>query len=788
MVRMDTNRPQQKMKKVEKTIELGGRKLTLSTGELAGQASGAVLATYGETVVLATVVGAPLQQDLGYFPLSVEYQERLYAGGRIKGSRWVKREGRPTDDEILAGRLIDRSIRPLFSEAYKKEVQVVVVALSVDMENDPKVLGSVAASAALAISEIPWSGPVGTIQVGLKDGKYQTNPLASDMENSDLDLVVSSTKDAVVMIEAGAKEVEEKVILGAIDHAKSEADVLNKVIVEMASEVGIKKEVLVGKKEDKALKAKIAKELKPHLSNLVKASASHERNSGKEIKDALIEKFNEVDPKVILNLFESIFKSEMRATILSGTRADGRAHTDIRSLSSRVGVLPRTHGSTIFNRGETQALSVTTLGSPSLHQLIETAEGEETKRYIHHYSFPPYCVGEAGKMFGPKRREIGHGALAERALLPVIPDESVFPYTIMVVSEIMSSNGSSSMASTCGSTLALMDAGVPLTSPVSGIAMGLVVKSDKEYAILSDIMGVEDHYGDMDFKITGTKKGITALQLDVKTLNLTPKLLKEAVNQAKEGRAYILASMLKTIKEPRKKLSEFAPKIKSITIPMEKIGELIGPGGKNIKKIMADTGTQVDVEDDGVVSITGIDESRVDEALAQVEAVTKDAVVGEIYDGEVVRIQPFGAFVNILPGKDGLVHVSDMADEFVDDPNTIVKIGDKVKVRVLKVDEMGKIGLSLRMDPSKDKKEGERGGRSGSGRGGGSRGGYQPRSRQPFSRNRNDNRSGGRPSGSRSSGPHFPTSRYMSDINSNPRNSSRNNSRSNSSGNRDYGR
>lgn len=758
---------------IEKKIELGGRELTLSTGELAGQASGAVLATYGETVVLATVVGAPMKQDLGYFPLSVEYQERLYAGGRIKGSRWVKRGGRPTDDEVLAGRLIDRSIRPLFPKEYKgHEVQVVVVALSVDMENDPKILGSIAASAALAISPVPWEGPVGTIQVGMKDGKFVTNQIDSDKQESDLDLVVSSTKKAVVMIEAGAKEVSEEDVLGGIDHAKKEADALITAITELAKEVGNKKEVVLEEKENVSLKTKIEKELKTQLEKIIKAKASHESESDKEIKDALVAKFVDDDPKLIMDIYEEVLQAKMRDVILSGTRVDGRKHTDIRPLSSRVGVLPRTHGSAIFNRGETQALSVTTLGSPSLEQLIETAEGEETKRYIHHYSFPPYCVGEAGRMFGPNRREIGHGALAERALLPVIPEESLFPYTIMVVSEIMSSNGSSSMASTCGSTLSLMDAGVPLTSPVSGIAMGLVIKNDKEYAILSDIMGAEDHYGDMDFKVTGTKKGITAMQLDVKSLNLTPKLLKEAIMQAKVGRALILTSMLKTLKEPRKDLSQFAPKIKSITIPVDKIGELIGPGGKNIKKIMADTGTQIDVDDNGIVSITGVDEEKVDEAYQAVEAVTKEATVGEIYDGEVVRIQPFGAFVNILPGKDGLVHVSDMAEGFVDDPNTIVKIGDKVKVRVLKVDDMGKIGLSMRMDPSKDKPKDDR--RSNGGRSsGGSRGGYSRDSRsssggrRPFRRDLSQRSSGGR-----SSGPHFPTSRYFAENNSSSKGSS----------------
>jgi len=755
------------MKKIEKKIKLGGRDLILSTGELAGQASGAVLARYGDTVVLATVVASPLKQDLGYFPLSVEYQERLYAGGRIKGSRWVKREGKPTDEEILTARLIDRSIRPLFPKDYdNREVQLIVTALSVDMENDPKILGTIAASAALAISPIPWNGPVGTVRVGLKDGKYFTNPLDSEMDFSELDLIVSSTDSAVVMIEAGAKEVPEDGVLGGIEYAQGEAKIINKALTEFAKEVGNKKEAVKSVKYNESLKKKIEQILKPQLENIIKSMSHHEGEGDRDLKESLVASFPDDNPKEILAIYDKLFKAEIRKMILSGSRPDGRKNTDIRPLSSTVGVLPRTHGSALFNRGETQVMTVVTLGSPSMEQLIETAEGEESKRYIHHYSFPPFSVGETGRIGSPNRREIGHGALAERALEPVIPHESVFPYTIRVVSEVMSSNGSTSMASTCGSTLSLMDAGVPLTSPVSGIAMGLVIEDEKKYVVLSDIMGIEDFNGDMDFKVTGTKKGITALQLDVKTLNLTPKILKDALEQAREGRSFILDSMLKTIAEPRKTLSQFAPKIKSIKIPVDKIGELIGPGGKNIKKIMADTGTQVDVEDDGTVSITGIDEKQVDEAYSRVEAITKEVMVGEIYDGEVVRIQPFGAFVNILPGKDGLVHVSDMAEGFVDDPNTVVKIGDKIKVRVMKVDEMGKIGLSMRMDPATDKPREERrnsGDRRGGYRDAGRRGGFQRNNQRSGGFRRDNNRRDNRDSGGRSSGPHFPTSRYFAD-------------------------
>lgn len=728
------------MKKVEKTIELGGRKLILQTGVLAQQASGAVLATYGETVVLATVVRSRYEPNLGYFPLTVDYQERLYAGGRIKGSRWVKREGRPQDDEILTARLIDRSIRPLFPYSYKKEVQVIVTVLSVDIENDPKILSAIATSAALSISSIPWKGPVATIKVGMKEGAYITNPLDSEMATSDLDLVVSSTEDAVVMIEAGAKEVEEEKILGAIEHGKKESEKILKAIEEFAKEVGVEKEEVPEDKVDAKLVTQVKKliEGRPEgLPGLTKKMATHEGGLSEydEAKNAVIEEISEKTPEEIAAVLEKIFKDNVREIILSGKRPDGRALDEIRQITCSVGILPRTHGSAIFQRGQTQALCVTTLGAPSMEQLIESAEGEESKRYIHHYSMPPYSTGETGRVGYPSRREIGHGALAERAIEAVLPSEDKFPYTIRVVSEVTSSNGSTSMASTCGSTLSLMDAGVPLTSPVSGIAMGLVIEDEKKYSILSDILGLEDQLGDMDLKATGTEKGITALQLDVKTLNLTPKILKEALAQAKKGRHEILETMLKTLKSSREKISAYAPKIKVVKVPVEKIGEVIGPGGRMIKKIIAETGAQVEVEDDGTVNVTGTEETAVDSAVERIEALVKEVVAGEIYEGEVKRIQPFGAFVEILPGKDGMVHVSDMREEFVKDPNEVVKLGDKVKVRVKEIDDLGRINLSMNMDPAKDKPRGER------------RESFGPRK---FGRNP-------------STGPHFPTSRFIDD-------------------------
>jgi polyribonucleotide nucleotidyltransferase len=558
-----------------------------------------------------------------------------------------------------------------------------------------------------------------------------------------MDLVVSSIKDAVVMIEAGAKEVSEEDILGGIEHARKEAEKVIEVIADLAKEVGVKKEAEPEEAVTPALKTKVKKLLDGKEAGLIKGMSAHEGGLTEldEVKKAAIAELSEEDPLAISIAIEKLVKEKAREMTLKGKRVDGRSLTEIRPVSGSVGVLPRTHGSAIFQRGQTQALTVTTLGAPSMEQLIESAEGEASKRYIHHYSMPPYAMGMTGRVGYPSRREIGHGALAERALEAVIPTEDKFPYTIRVVSEVTSSNGSTSMASVCGSTLSLMDAGVPITSPVSGIAMGVVLDSVKDYVILSDIMGMEDYMvGDMDFKVAGTEKGITALQLDVKTLNLTDIVLKEALKQAKEGRTKILKTMLELIKEPRAKISAHAPKIKVVKVPVEKIGEVIGPGGRMIKKIIAETGAQVEVEDDGTINISGTTDEAVNAAVQKVEGLTKEVMPGEIYEGEVKRIQPFGAFVEILPGKDGLVHVSDMKEEFVSDPNDVVKIGDKVQVRVKEIDDLGRINLSMNMDPSKDKPRGERRERVGGGR--------RPPFRRSFDRDRH-------------SGPHFPTSRFL---------------------------
>ncbi len=771
------------MKKVEKSIELGGRKLTLETGRLANQATTSVLATYGETVVFVAIVAAPAKMPVDFLPLTVDYQEKLYAGGKIKGSRWVKRDGRPTDEEILTSRVIDRSIRPLFPKDYRDEVQIIATVYSVDLENDPKMVAAVAVSAALQASTIPWNGPVAPVNVGLMDGKFVLNPTVEQLKNSDLDLVVTSTEKAVVMIEAGANEVSEELVQEGIEFAKKESKALIDLINDFAKEVGREKQVVAEHKFTKTIEEAVKKMIGDKFKDIIPEMATKEMAGGSfmELKKAVIENFETASEKSeAAEIFEKMFKKAVREILLSGKRPDGRKHDEIRPITIETGVLPRTHGSAIFTRGQTQVLSIATLGTSSLSQLLETAEGEEEKHYMHFYSMPPFTVGETGRVGAPNRREVGHGALAERALQPVVPTSNEFPYTIQVVSEVMSSNGSTSMASTCGSTLALMDAGVPIKSPVSGIAMGLIVEDEDKYAVLTDIIGLEDFNGDMDFKVTGTEKGITALQLDVKTLQLTPKILEAALVQSKTARTEILEKIKKAIAEPRAVVSKYAPKIKVVKIPTEKIGELIGPGGKAIKKLMAETGAQVDVEDDGSVSIASVSEESMQKAVEWVESLTKVVQPGEIYEGTVARIQPFGAFVNILPGKDGLVHVSDMGEGFVADPNDVVSIDQKVQVRVKEIDNMGRINLSMRMDPSTDAPREERRSSGGFGDRGGSRGGFGgPRRFGPSGGARGGSRGGfgggrsrsfggeRRESGERqtfgSGGPHFPTSRYLDD-------------------------
>lgn len=696
------------MKIISKSTEVSGRTLTLEVGRFAEQANAAVLARYGDTMVLATVTASSRETTLDYFPLSVEYVERLYAGGRIKGSRWVKREGRPSDDAILAGRLIDRSIRPLFPKTYKHDVQVVITVLSVDGENDPDILGLIATSAAITISSIPWNGPISAVRMGYvkaangDPSNYMVNPRSSEQEFSEFDFVVSSRRDKVMMLEGGFCEVPEDIVLGAVKEAKKVNAQIISLIEELAAEVGVAKVEAPDVAEAKTLEEKIAKKYKKQLEEVFAEKAKKEFGGDETAVLAtkmVEESAGELDQKKAEELIDKLFKKQIREDVLKKKhRFDGRKLDEIRPLEISVGILPRTHGSAVFKRGQTQVLTVATLGAPSMEQLIESPMGEEAKRYIHHYSMPPYSVGETGRIGVPSRREIGHGALAERALVAVIPPESEFPYTIRLVSEVMSSNGSTSMASTCGSTLALMDAGVPIKSPVAGISIGMMSASDTEFELLTDIMGIEDFSGDMDFKVAGTEQGITAIQLDIKTDGLTDKMIEGALDRALKARLTIIEAIRHVISEPRKTISQYAPKVRMLAIPPEKIGEVIGPGGKIIRNIIASTGATVDVEDDGTVVLSGPTQESVDQAFAWVSGLIHEVKPGEEYEGTVKRIMPFGAFVEILPGKEGLVHVSKMSHEYVSTPDSVVTIGQKVKVKVIEIDEQHRINLTMLMD------------------------------------------------------------------------------------------
>ena len=718
------------MKKTSVKTQIGDTTLIFETGELAVQATAAVLARLGDTVVLVTVVEGG-KSDLDYFPLSVEYGERLYAGGRIKGSRWVKREGQPSDDAILAGRLIDRSIRPLFPKSFKNDVQVIVTVLSVDGENQADVLALNAVSAALAISKIPWNGPIAAVRVGCvkESGNGGSaciiNP-GSEQEYSELDLVVSQSKDKTNMIEAGAAQISEGILIEAVELAHKETSKIIDTIEDLVKKVGTKKLEVPVETSLNETKNLIEKSYKAEVKALIEARVNKE-GRGTETED-LIAKITEenkvaspeteLDKKTIAKAVEFLMFSLIKSDVIEKKkRADGRKLDEIRGIVTEVGLLPRTHGSALFQRGITQALSIVTLGSPRMEQLIESAEGEETKRYIHHYLGLPYSFGQTGRVAGPSRREKGHGALAEKALLPVIPSQDKFPYTIRVVSEVLSQNGSSSMASTCGSTLALMDAGVPIAKPVAGISIGMMSDGDK-YELLTDIIGLEDFSGDMDFKVAGTDDGVTAIQLDVKIPGLTVKQIKESLERAKVARLKILEIIKKTISMPRPNLSVYAPKIEIVKIPVDKIGELIGPGGKTIKNIIATTGATVDVEDDGSVAISGTTEESVQKAIEWVKGLTREVKAGEVFEGIVKRILPFGAFVEVLPGKEGMVHVSQMGQGFVKNPNDVVSIGQKVKVRVVEIDDQGRINLSMKFE--------EEGG-SGSTSGGGGESSEPPR-------------------------------------------------------------
>jgi polyribonucleotide nucleotidyltransferase len=689
------------------SAEIAGRTLTLEAGRFAEQADGAVVARYGDTMLLATVVGAKEPREgVDFFPLTVDYEEKMYAVGKIPGN-FFKREGRPTTTAILTSRLTDRPLRPLFPKGYQNEVQVIITTFAIDLVNDPGPLAIVAASAALAISDIPFKGPVGAVQMGHVNGELVANPLMADIAESRLDLVVAGTRDAVLMVEAGAYELTEDELLEAVKMGHAVCKQLADLQDELVRLCGKPKREFIPPATDTSLEETVSNWLGKKLRDAVRSTVKQDREARTEqLKAETVAHFTADEPeeeiaartKEVSKAFGKLLKAEVRNAILEeGIRVDGRAVEEIRPISVDVGVVPRMHGTGLFTRGQTQVLSVVTLGSPGDEQRLDDLGLETRKRYIHHYNFPPFSTGEAKRLSAPRRRDIGHGALAERSLLAVLPPESEWPYTMRVVSEVLSSNGSSSMASVCGSSLGLMDAGVPLKAPVAGVAMGLITDADGRWKVLTDIQGLEDALGDMDFKVAGTAQGITGLQMDIKTTGITFEIMREAFEQARRGRLFILDKMNAVISGPRGEMSQFAPRILTVQIPVDKIGALIGPGGKTIRGIVEQTGAQIDVEDDGRVFISTSDGTAAQKALAMVEGLTREAKIGEIFEGTVVSIKPFGAFINILPGKDGMVHISELAEGRVENVEDVLQLGDKINVMVIDVDKAsGKISLSRR--------------------------------------------------------------------------------------------
>jgi polyribonucleotide nucleotidyltransferase len=728
--------------------DIAGRTLSIETGRVAEQANGAVLVRYGDTMILATAVGSSAPREgIDFFPLTVDYEERMYAVGKIPGG-FIKREGRPSEHSILASRLTDRPLRPLFPKGYRNDVQMVITVLSADQENDFDVLGISAASAALSISNIPFAGPVGAVRVGYINNKIVINPTESDLANSSLDLVIAGTADAIMMVEAGAKELPEDIVAEALRAGHEAIQAIIQLQLDLVKLAGKPKTPFTPPESDKVLAKEVADFVRSRLAAAVNEVVKAKRDEAieqvrTELNVVLGAKYPDRGPE-IYTFFEKELKAFVRNQILDkGIRPDGRKLTEIRPISCEVGILPRVHGSGLFTRGQTQVLSIVTLGSPGDEQVLDGLGADVNKRFMHHYNFPSFSVGEARPNRGPGRREIGHGALAERAIAAIIPPQNEFPYTIRIVSEVLSSNGSTSMGSVCGSTLGLMDAGVPIRAPVAGVAMGLITpdgESAERYAILTDIQGLEDAMGDMDFKVAGTAEGITALQMDIKVKGITMEIISKALKQAYDGRMFIMDRMLEALAEPRLDLADFAPRIQAIKINPDKIGAVIGPGGKMIRKIQDESGAKLDIEEDGTVNISATTGESMQRAMDAVRALTEEVEVGKIYTGIVKRLVDFGAFVEFLPGKEGLVRTSQLADYHVNRPEDVVQLGDEITVMVIEVDPQGRVNLSRRaalsgemptaaeLDADRPPPRGPRGGgQGGSGGGRGFGGGGPPR-------------------------------------------------------------
>jgi len=684
---------------IQKQIEMGGKTFTLETGRFAKQAHGAVMARYADTMVLAAVVSAAEPKEgQDFFPLQVEFREKTAAAGKIPGG-FFKREGRPTEKEILSARLIDRPIRPMFPKQYFNETQVMVTVYSSDQQHDGDVLGACAASAALLISDIPFDGPIAEVRVGRLDGRFLVNPTFEQLEAGDLDITVAGTEDSIVMVEGESLEVPESDILEALKFAHEHIKALCKVQRDLAAELTITKRPVKEAEYPEGLPDAVRSLAWNRLKDLARTVLSKDERSAatskvyEEVQSALAERYPE-SADVIESLVHDLEKSAMRSTILDdGKRLDGRNLRDIRPITCEVGLLPRTHGSALFTRGETQSLTTATLGTKTDEQILDGLLPETTKRFMLHYNFPPFSVGEVGRLGATSRREIGHGNLAERALKNLVPTEEEFPYTIRIVSDILESNGSSSMATVCAGTLALFDAGVPLKKAVAGIAMGLVKEGDK-VAVLSDILGNEDHLGDMDFKVAGTAEGVTAMQMDIKIKGISFEIMQTALEQAREGRMKILEVMNKTLSAPRPELSKYAPRLQTLKIPVDMIGALIGPGGKNIRQIVKDSGAEINIEDDGTVVVAAVERESADKAIAAIMKLTEVPEVGKVYTATVKKIMEFGCFVEILPGKEGLVHISQLDVQRVGKVEDVVKVGDKIEVKLMKIDEEGRLNLS----------------------------------------------------------------------------------------------